>query len=198
MPRTTTPRATAPRTRRGRRLVRCDDSHNQQETPIPITTNEQDQITLAANALKRVLPGSEAPPPENRFINSFFSTSPGNGSSYLAPPGMYRAIPLIISPLFYGLPHLLGWYELFPTSLERQIWRISTCVVMGSGLFVISIRALDALSPDAGVALASIALAIVYTVASGFLLGESLRQLLFLDPAAYQLASWSNYWPHFS
>ena len=39
---------------------------------------------------------------------------------------------------------------------------------------------------------------LVYIPASGFLLGESFRQLFFLDLAAYQVPSWSNYWPHFS
>jgi len=41
----------------------------------------------------------------------------------------------VISPLLYGAPHFLGWNQLFPTPLERQIWRISTCVVTGSGIF---------------------------------------------------------------
>lgn len=39
-------------------------------------------------------------------------------------------------------------------------------------------------------------LLISYILASGFLLVESFRQL-FLDAAAYQLPSFSNYWPHF-
>jgi len=37
-----------------------------------------------------------------------------------------------------------------------------------------------------------------HVVSSGFLIVESFRQLFFLEPAAYQLPSWTNYWPHLS
>jgi len=37
-----------------------------------------------------------------------------------------------------------------------------------------------------------------HIVSSSFLIVESLRQLFFLEPAAYQLPSWTNYWPHLS
>jgi hypothetical protein len=109
-------------------------------------------------------------------------------------------IPVVIAPLLYGVPHFLGWSELFPTPFERQFWHISTCVVSGSLFFLVLFVLALAIHLDiviglvAGVILGGIA----YVVASGFLLGESLRQLFFLDPAAYQLTSWSSYWPHFS
>jgi len=156
--------------------------------------NEKGRIGLAANALRH-LPTPAAPRPRAPFFSSFLSLSPGSLRCYLLEPNMYEAIPMVIAPLLYGLPHLLGWSELFPTPLERQIWRISTCVVTGSGFFFISILlTLDifvnlGLSNEIGFILTSI----VYMVASGFLLGESLRQLFFLDPAVYQLAPWSNY-----
>ena len=37
-----------------------------------------------------------------------------------------------------------------------------------------------------------------HVVSSGFLIVESIRQLFFLEPAANQLPSWTNYWPHLS
>ena len=40
--------------------------------------------------------------------------------------------------------------------------------------------------------------ALPYIVNSGYLLFESFRQLLYLEPAAYVLPNWPNYWPHFS
>ena len=39
---------------------------------------------------------------------------------------------------------------------------------------------------------------LAHVLASGFLIVESVRQLFFLNDAAYQLPSWSNYWPQFS
>ena len=167
---------------------------------MPRNKYEQERIGLAANALRHLPPTPEASRPNNPFFSSFLFSSPGSLRCYLLEPNMYEAIPMVIAPLLYGVPHFLGWNQLFPTPLERQIWRISTCVVTGSGFFFISILLTlyvfvnTSLSNVVGFILTSI----VYTVASGFLLGESLRQLFFLDPAAYQLAPWSNYWPHIS
>lgn len=39
---------------------------------------------------------------------------------------------------------------------------------------------------------------VVYFFASGYLVVESVRQLFALPPGAFALASWGNYWPHFS
>ena len=170
------------------------------ELSIPRNNHEQGRISLVVNALRHLPLTPEAPRPKVPFFSSFLSSSPGSLRCYLLEPNMYEVIPMVIAPLLYGVPHFLGWNQVFPTPLERQIWRISTCVVTVSGFFFISILlTLDnfvstGLSNVIGFNMTSI----VYMVASGFLLGESLRQLLFLDPAAYQLAPWSNYWPHFS
>jgi hypothetical protein len=170
------------------------------DSPMPRNNKQQGRIALAANALRRRLPIPEAPRPRLPFFSSFPSSSPGSLRCYLLEPNMYEAIPMVIAPLLYGLPHFRGWSQLFPTPLERQIWRISTCVVTGSGFFFISILLTMDIFVNTGLSnvIGFILTSIVYMVASGFLLGESLRQLFFLDPAAYQLAPWSNYWPHFS
>ena len=166
---------------------------------MPRNNHKQGRISLAANALRHLLPTPEAPPPKAPFLSAFLSWSPGSLRCYLLEPNMYEVIPMVIAPLIYGLPHFIGWNQLFPTPLERQIWRISTCVVTGSGFFFISILLTLDIFVNTGLSnvIGFILTSIVYMVASGFLLGESLRQLLFLDPAAYQLAPWSNYWPHF-
>ena len=41
-----------------------------------------------------------------------------------------------------------------------------------------------------------LAAALAHILALGFLLAESFRQLFFLEDAAYQIPTWSNYWPH--
>jgi hypothetical protein len=167
---------------------------------MPRNNCEHGRIGLAANALRHLLPTPDEPRPKAPFFSSFLFSSPGSLRCYLLEPNMYEAIPMVISPLLYGLPHFLGWNQLFPTPLERQIWRISTCVVTGSGIFFISILLTLYICVNTGLSnvIGFISTSIVYMVASSFLLGESLRQLFFLDYAAYQLAPWSNYWPHFS
>ena len=167
-----------------------------------VPTDSNEQIVLAANALRHRLPGQDAPPPggDSSFHIPFWSSSPGSSYCYLCPPNAfhYQAIPLVIAPMLYGLPHFLGWSELFPSSLECQLWRVSAFVATLSGVPFVYLVTLGNQSNRTigmiGVGLTSI----MYIVASGFLLGESLRQLFYLDPATYQLASWSNYWPHFS
>lgn len=148
-----------------------------------------------SNVLRRNLPSSGEEPPEHPFHGYFFSATPGYSNTYLLPTFLYAPIPFAIVPIFYGLPHFLGWSKVFPTPLENQIWWISTCVVTASGFFYISATNIIALPPIT-LALVVIIMSILYIAASGFLLGESLRQLFFLEPATYQLASWSNYWPH--
>lgn len=41
---------------------------------------------------------------------------------------------LSVLPALYGAPHLIGWFAVFPTTWERIAWRLSSLVVMGSGL----------------------------------------------------------------
>ena len=151
--------------------------------------------------------------PQADFHSDFLSATPGTGCAYLLPNGLYDGIPSIVAPIFYGLPHFLGWSKLFPTPLENLIWRISTCVVTASGCFLMSALMItpdpkqsDPKQPDPKQSspkqsltygLLVLIISIVYVAASGFLLGESLRQLFFLEPATYQLATWSSYWPHF-
>ena len=157
--------------------------------------NEQERIDLAANALQHILPSSRADLPQNNFHTYFFSAAPGTSHTYLLPGRfLCTRIPMIIAPILYGLPHFLGWSELFPTPLEKLFWRISTSVVSASGFFLMS--ALSMVNQDLLYGLIVLITSIVYVAASGFLLGESLRQLGFLEQATYQLASWPGYWPY--
>ena len=118
------------------------------------------------------------------------------------------AMSVAISPMLYGLVHFLAWSDQFPTPLEQLLWRISSFVVTCSGsIEVFSAWSVEQLGKrDRTVVRILIALPAVlifvvplaHMLASGFLIVESVRQLLFLDDAAYQLPAWSNYWPHFS
>lgn len=120
-------------------------------------------------------------------------------------------IMLIILPAIYGLPHFLGWNARFPSAIERHLWHIACIFVTSAGLALSavhigsvylvrhSIRKRSTRSGlESGISAFSLLVAALYILASGYLVVESLRQLLYLDPGAYQLPSWSNYWPHFS
>jgi ABC-type nitrate/sulfonate/bicarbonate transport system permease component len=114
---------------------------------------------------------------------------------------------MAVSPILYGLVHFLAWDDQFPTLQERLLWRVSSFVVTFSGLMGFaaaifigwSVEVFKFLKPAIEV-LAALTLVVmiplVHVLASGFLIAESFRQLFFLDPAVYQLPSWSNYWPH--
>jgi hypothetical protein len=128
----------------------------------------------------------------------------------------YEYTTSAISPILYGLVHFLAWSDQFPTPLEQLFWHISSVVVMCSGLTIVTSIIMGLYLSDkrrdaATVTIRSIevtGIALLYLIvlitpvahvlASGFLVGESFRQLFFLEPAVYQLPSWSNYWPHLS
>jgi len=107
----------------------------------------------------------------------------------------------------YGLPHLLGWNTVFPTEIERTIWRVSTLFVtlwglwisLGAGILItIGLLAGSNLRERRGETRLLAGATALYITASSFLVLESLRQLFFLDPQCYVLQTWSTYFPHFS
>ena len=133
---------------------------------------------------------------------------------------------LILSalPALYGAPHLIGWFAVFPTTWERIAWRVSSLVVMGSGLAVFVLfgavtvvrhwmkpedeteeQVSDSDRPHGSFPLLHgivnrmiwVLVLVPYAVASGFLLVESFRQLFALPPGAFELPSWTGSFPHF-
>ena len=163
---------------------------------------------LAANALRR-LSTPERPPPEPRFKGHRSILVPGkilNKSSHRVASVL---IATIICQIFYAPIHFVAWNGNFPTPLERLLWRVSSIVVTCSGfagvillLFVmmlqyfsgsIRIPGLDVLAHTMAAVIPAI-----HMLASGFLITESFRQLAFLDSTAYDVPSWTNYWPHIS
>ncbi len=127
---------------------------------------------------------------------------------------------IIVLGSVYGLPHLLGSTVIFESAKERTIWFVGTALVaaMGRGsLIVLSLQRIFLAFLDMlllyftgedprfcerwsrqSFRAASVVIAIVYVCSSGYLVGESLRQLFALPPDAFSLPSWGNYWPHFS
>ena len=180
----------------------------------------------AVNALLRILrmgKAPEEPPGRRRYATDFeylfgfiFHSAPGSLANNTRSDPVVEWTITAVSPILYGLIHLLAWSDHFPTPLERRIWRVSSVVVTCSGLvgvlllLVVQFLRRSSLPPDHPLHrlnhglhrpvayLAVYYLPVVHVLASGLLLVESFRQLFFLDPAAYQLPAWSNYWPHLS
>ena len=189
------------------------------ERGSPMATNgteEQRRIILAANALQHLLPTPEAPPLEKLFHHHIWMLAPGSFRPESRPNTGHQWVSrsVAVSPIFYGLVHFLGWCGNFPTPVERRLWQVSSVVVTFSGLLWVSLALLtDAyfdrlktygprfIPMTLGVIyllLVFLVIPLAYVFASVFLVIESVRQLFFLDLAAYQDVSWSNYWPHFS
>ena len=173
---------------------------------VPTGPFKSAKIALAANALlKHRFPEQ---PPLSGFKKPEHILVPGNFANKSASGEFSVSMIMAISPIVYGLVHFLAWNERFPTSLEQQLWWISSFVVTGSGLMGVSLLLfllmLNELSDsklrlDVVADIMSIAIIpAVHMLASGFLLVEGFRQLFFLDSTAFDLPSWSKYWPHFS
>ncbi|KIY48199.1 hypothetical protein FISHEDRAFT_43651 [Fistulina hepatica ATCC 64428] len=113
--------------------------------------------------------------------------------------GVYRsglATPLLYA--MYGIPHFIGWNAVFPTSIEQTLWRTATIFITGWGVILcIAVILIFRLYPHPKWSLIHVLIAF-YGAASVYVVTESLRQLFYLPPGAYELPSWSNYWPHFS
>jgi len=169
-------------------------------------------ILLAANALLRILQMGKTPekPPFDNALEGVVNSFPGSFDNEFRTGALVEWTIAAVSPILYGLIHFLAWNDHLTTPLERRLWRVSSVVVTCSGLMGVSFFLVDKYLErfiqgyiswrSRGLLLISTALliSVVHVLASGFLIAESLRQLFFLDPAAYQLPSWSNYWPHLS
>ncbi len=189
------------------------------DSSIPTGPHISEKIALAADALQHLVPTSENPrrllysTPEKlpqgclRFRQSqyIYMPIPGGGITKIFKGGSYASITIAIPPILYGIVHLLAWSVQFPTTLDQLLWRVSSVVITCSGLvifFVVSFLGWSGRFPEPLVRrlsnLSMMVLANAHMFASSFLIIESIRQLFYLDGAAYQITSWSNYWPHLS
>ena len=177
----------------------------------PQGTQARAKIDLAANALRR-LKTPQRPPnsPEYRFRNTERSRLvPGNISNESPNKAILVPLAAAICPMVFGPIHFLVWNDTFPTPIEQRLWYVSSGVVTCSGLVGVCLAfflmmldtLLDALLGSnrrlnylAGFMAAAVPA--IHMLASGFLIVESFRQLAYLDPPSYQIASWAKYWPH--
>ncbi|EIN12215.1 hypothetical protein PUNSTDRAFT_130485 [Punctularia strigosozonata HHB-11173 SS5] len=181
--------------------------NDRMDNPVTLDSEDIQRWMLASAAMRRY--GLVAPPvPDKPYVMPYSTLQSSTDFKGHGLPGIIRSnVSAVVLALTYGVPHFLGWNAQFPTATERVLWRISTVVISSWGtamaLTVATIVAVRlALGNFTGERRGETRLvacaAVPYIAMSGYLLVESLRQLLFLEPAAYELPSWSNYWPHFS
>ncbi|KLO15467.1 hypothetical protein SCHPADRAFT_824642, partial [Schizopora paradoxa] len=105
------------------------------------------------------------------------------------------------TPIVYGSLHFLGWHAQFPTKVERILWRIATVASMSPGAaaavsFVKTRAHGQNLVSRSDKFMSSLLIPSIYALGSMYLLFESVRQLWYLSPNAYIIATWSYYVPH--
>ena len=171
-----------------------------QETPANASTSEirgiePGRVDLAACALKDLLPSLPARPKET-FLAHVSVSSPGIISSDIVHFQVSVKV-IAITLLLYGFLHYLGFLEDFPTPHERLLWFISTSTITFSGFLILLVSGSTRADDKCGVCVI-ILIITLHAISSCFLIVESVRQMFFLPPAAYELLSWSNFWPHFS
>lgn len=98
----------------------------------------------------------------------------------------------------YNSPHLLGWNCMFPSQIYVLVWRCSVSYIVSFGLFWSTMVLLARLWPNRFTLATMVVTRVLHAVASYCILVASFIQLCYLDPTAYLLPSWSNYFPHFS
>lgn len=124
--------------------------------------------------------------------------------------GLYISLLFISLFAIYGSTHLLGWDAPFPNTTEKLLWRCSAIYIASFPLLGLVIACFTDWiidharhsilwrSTTLSAQVALISLPVLYAVASSCILVESFIQLWYLDPKAYLLPTFSNYFPHFS
>ena len=127
--------------------------------------------------------------------------------------GSMMTMTMWLASTVYGAIHLAGWNDLFPSVVEKWLWRTSSAYVVFSGLLWAFLNILDFLSGSvwlywfetlAGVQRKSHMLiyglcvvgGLLYVVARTFLVAEAFISLRALPAAAYVSPSWVLTVPH--
>ncbi|KLO14051.1 hypothetical protein SCHPADRAFT_967020 [Schizopora paradoxa] len=173
---------------------------------LQILSNDDDEEQMTIPYGRHAYTTSDLVPKLDEFFDA-------KGFATFSSYALYRCTDYAVTtciPLIYGFLHLLALRAQFPTSNERDLWRIAAVVIMSSGAFQAMVEVIkDIYFPGLGVS-GSLEQAMdrsknivyyrilpfFYLLASGYLLVESIRQLWYLPHDAYVVASWSSYIPH--
>ncbi|KAF8860663.1 hypothetical protein BDZ45DRAFT_304592 [Acephala macrosclerotiorum] len=115
-----------------------------------------------------------------------------------------ECVGLLFGGVVFGSIHIVAWNFIFPTIIERTLWRIASiqCTTIPLAFLVVIFLGayVDNQMPDQEIipvvlGIILFILAIVYIAARLFLLVEIFRTLCFLPPSAY-MATWTTNIPH--
>ncbi|KAF8998949.1 hypothetical protein BDQ17DRAFT_1247029 [Cyathus striatus] len=110
-----------------------------------------------------------------------------------------------------GLVHCISWGSQFPTTVERNLWRISALVLAASAALVClwyvighTIHIMTSTKPYTEVSMVIALVAVIpvtitvgiYVVARYYLIFEAFFALRSLPPSALETVQWSNFIPH--
>lgn len=129
-----------------------------------------------------------------------FDFQPGKSQVTYEGPNL-QAITLTLFFLVYGATHAAAVNSAFPTSYDRQLWIGCVSLSLSSAVIFACVALVLCIKDESMDYKKSILPGFMFIY--GFFpnivfLIEGIRQLWFLPPDAYQLASWSNYFPHYS
>jgi len=139
--------------------------------------------------------------------------SPNPGGIFCAPithGSTSMLVGFAVAGFVYGLVHLLAWNAPFHTKTEQLLWRISGCILAGSGLVIPLLEFASSIIEGfgeccSGVALlffmlvaspAFICVAVLYVVARVYLIVECFISLTHLPDDAFKVPIWSQYVLH--
>jgi hypothetical protein len=206
---------------------------------IPFTPSERKPIHLTGQSIEQMARISvKWTDPQNAQYVDYLRKDwgPGSGTrTYLAKVAsnietygdlkgreMPELILLLGLCLLYGGIHATSWNGHFPTDIERSMWRVSSCLVAGTGVAFWLPWALLSVQEGVGAILAgwlmergwgkvddtfiyflslfvnavAILMLLVYSFARLFLVTEAFISIRSLPVGAYDTVSWVNVLPH--
>jgi hypothetical protein len=108
---------------------------------------------------------------------------------------------LLFGGLVFGSIHVLAWNFVFPSILERTLWRVASILCTTMPLLFLIVFISVAIANENNIALMIVLnviqflVVVFYVAARVFLLVEIFRTLCFLPPKAY-IATWATNVPH--
>ncbi|GJE96416.1 hypothetical protein PsYK624_126130 [Phanerochaete sordida] len=182
------------------------------------------QVTLGRSDMERWRLAARAATRIGGFglAHNTITYTQAGGLRTIDPVAVYGIRPVVLTGAVLAgvhtvcvLPYFLGWDAVFPTSVERRLWRVASVAAIAlpsafflcifAGFIILGTIGTNEAVPSMlrrifmGAAMAVYcACLVLYTFAHGFLVVESFKQFSYLPSGVYVLPDFSVYVPHFS
>jgi hypothetical protein len=121
-----------------------------------------------------------------------------NHFTRIDPSGSAEHLGVTLGSVVFGAVHIAAWNFVFPTLVERTLWRSSSIMCTAGMMSIMFLLFIIASANDWLIYIMIVCLFIVfalYIAARLFLIVEIFRTLCFLPPSAY-IATWASNIPH--